>query len=280
MTLCEDCKNGIATMCSFMSAKPKDIEETILSMGLKVERKVSVHNKLHQYTVYCVNQCPNYEPGKIPPIVKNDRPAVTLREAKSMNPRKTRYEIAKDKMTREVYLDLKAQGKKDTEIGRQFDIAFDVFFKLKKEYQEQDANQGEPVINQDTITQDTEQAETIQDNPIQTEPNDHQIIWIDKDICDKRPTCKIGRDFRLNVASKKLIAQVEYIRIGVRNNKLIIAPCQGEEVGCYKLNKEKHSAGIGGDKLLRQLKKLGIGEGRYLLTKNGKGWLVGELLTE
>jgi hypothetical protein len=314
-TLCLSCKNSTAMMCKFMDIKSENIEEVISSMSLDVLRKLSYADKNRKYTVYVVTNCPNYEPGEIPPIgemkpgkrrLTNTSVNIVPKEDKQL--RKTRYEIAKEKMTRELYLQLKSEGKRDAKIASEFDIAIDVFYKLKKEYESlADQEQNTEVTGQDTagqdaeitdqdaecnadadsVTNDTENVTNDADSVTQdsdsvirdTQTVNHEPIWINKNSYDQL-TCKIGKDLRLNVASRNNLENIEYIRIGVLNNRLIIAPCQEGESGCYKLNKEKHSAGIGGNRLLYQLKKLGIGEGRYLLTKNEQGWLVGELMSE
>ena len=72
MTLCEDCRNGTVLLCNFMRAKPGDMEDTILRMGLQVERKFvydrNRNSSKDQYPVYSVVSCPKYKPGQIPPI--------------------------------------------------------------------------------------------------------------------------------------------------------------------------------------------------------------------
>jgi len=54
--------------------------------------------------------------------------------------RKTRLEVARGKLTKEVYMELRAQGLKDKDIMNRLEIAVDVFYRVKKEF-----NNVEPV---------------------------------------------------------------------------------------------------------------------------------------
>lgn len=178
---------------------------------------------------------------------KPQRKQIEIKGGLSMETKKTQLDIAREKLTQDVYLELKDQGLKDTEIIKQLEIAAGAFYKLKKEF---------------TIGDRLSQ----QDKP--------EIVWVDKrnfGTSSNEPMVVIGRRFSINVAAKKLI-MTNGVKIGVMGDSLVLAPCNSDD--CYKISGSK-GATIGGKGLLKGLAQLGVTAGKYLLTKDQNGYLVG-----
>ncbi|SHH37080.1 hypothetical protein [Desulforamulus hydrothermalis] len=169
-----------------------------------------------------------------------------------MEGRRTRLDIAREKLTQEVYIELKSQGLKDTEIIKQLGIATDVFYKLKKKFDLSKLSQ--------------------QDKPVQV--STAEIVWIDKRpgaSNNSEPLVIIGKRFVVNAAARELLGS-NGVKIGVMKQKVVLAPCDGEN--CYKVSGKK-SASIGGNGLIKSLLGLGLTEGTYRISKDDNGYLVG-----
>lgn len=174
--------------------------------------------------------------------------------------KKTRLEIAREVLTKEVYLELRAQGLKDTEIISKLGIANDVFYKIKKEF---------------GLLEQVNQKQDQVDQPVTP-----QVIWVNKAfVTDSRPIITLDKSFKLNSTAKDFIA-ADFIKIGVMGRYLVIAPCRNAG-GCYKMQRKRHSATIGGERLPRVLQELGLTQGKYQLTKDDQnGWWIGEKVSE
>lgn len=175
--------------------------------------------------------------------------------------KKSREDIAREKLTRKVYDDLQAQDMSDLKIMKQLGVANDVFYKIKKEW---------------GLTQAGRRAQTKHPVKDQTPSVKPQVIWIPKDARYEIPIVTVENRFRFNTVATKILA-MEHIRVGVLDGKLIVAPGEQEDISCYKLHVKDHAATIGGNKLLEKLKEAGLALGKYQLTKDDQnGWWVGE----
>jgi len=267
---------------SVRSITAKSLEYAIDKSNTPVEAakflKISIPTfwqKIEEHGITTPGEWEDEKP-MIPETDTRDKPETNKPETNESEntSKKTQIETAREKLTKEVYLEFKAQGLKDAAIIKRLDISNVNFYKIKKEFGQLESDKtglSECSIAELSEFDNTDSTDHNQD------PAQSEITWITKDLCYQIPTVKIGSSFRFNAASRKLIA-ADYVKVGVVSNRLIIAPCQEKDQGCYKLNHGKHSAAIGGDRLLRVIQKLGITPGRYQLTKNDQGWWVGELM--
>jgi len=100
---------------------------------------------------------------------------------------------------------------------------------------------------------------------------DDDIIFMVPNKTDGKPVLKVEerRGITLNSFACKLFNGVEYLRIGVKNGRIILIPSTSTK-GCFKLSNRGRagSAKIGGGGLAKQLIAAGIKIGKYNLVFN------------
>lgn len=209
--------------------------------------------------------------------------------------RKTRLEIAREKLAPEEYQRLREQGLSEKKIYTQFGIAPDTFYRLKREWGSVEGKAA-PTAPTEKPELAAEPVTKVADSVTNQPKNDHKPPEIvpkaaetdqDDDIDWAKPFKTVGRVPAFRLSDKGLsfnsfalasMIGVKHLKIGVSKAGIVVVmPATGPEdaytIGRNSKREEKScSAKVGGGTLVRFLESRGIKQGRYLMIKNGDRW--------
>lgn len=184
--------------------------------------------------------------------------------------KKNRFELAREKLSVDEYLKLKAQGLTDRKIMKQKEISNFVFYKLKGEWGLTSSLQ-EPV-NANTTNTNANSVEDTNADITEIDLNPADFNWIKRSkIAGNQKVLKVkpGRIY-LSSAAIKALNSAEYVLIGEFNGILAIVPTDNAANG-FKLSIKGQ---LGSRSIARYLIKLGFSPGLYELKEHKNGWLV------
>lgn len=183
----------------------------------------------------------------------------------------TRYEIDKEKISKEEYFKLIAQGKTDKQIISELDIRQDIFYRIKKEWGLVGKGKVVPPDNMSPVS--TDQVEPSPAVKVVTE--EPEVEWaVPFKPIDKKPVVRVSdKGISINSYALKEMSNIRFVKVGVIKTGLLVIQ-KGDGPGCYTIgiNETKKAKGcsakIGGGSLAKFLADRDIKPGRYLLVHN------------
>lgn len=194
-------------------------------------------------------------------------------------PTEIKQEITQ-KITQEIYREMKSHGMLDRDIMRAFGLSVQQLQTLKQQWgiSKEETNKNAPVSaeNAGQVQKHSDENKTACTAlaPREKAVSDQQIDWCVPVINRVAyPALSItASGVRLNSAAGKMFHGIAWVKIGVRDKRVIIAPT-GKEGFQVKYDHDGASVKLGGENLVKQLAQRGIQPGRYRLVKNDwAGW--------
>lgn len=200
---------------------------------------------------------------------------------------KTRLRTLMEKLTKEQYLAMKAEGLSDAKILRKAGVGqwLDVLSIVKKKWGLEGVGLKKQPPKKETLPAMEVNSGTVPGEdarqPGQEAENNDDVIWAVpfKNATGQAYVRVHGKGVSINSHAMHLLKGVKYVRVGAKGGLIIIMPLVRNEEGGYSIgysegNKKKSfSAKIGGASLSRFMTSHGFSPGKYKLVHNdARGW--------
>lgn len=177
----------------------------------------------------------------------------------------TRLERAREKISKEQYIDLKNEGLSDTKILEQVGLGSwsDVLTALKKEWGLEGFNLRK-MAREPSINTESEATPNKNQEPTECEEIEFAIPSQPAGV----PLLRIhDSGISLNACAVTHFKDVKYLRIGVLNKIIVLVPSM-DRVGCYICRMHGSTIKIGGSGLTRFFTERGLRQGKYSIKHN------------